>query len=187
MQRQRSAQSGLMIASIFACAGCLVTNELEFEANRNLPSVKLVSPPALAAVPSTGSDACGFGTKKLAFQADYYDQDVDQVLFVVPKVNGSTFSASALPIVPDPAGSAKHVATPICVPLDQLRAPCNLVQLFVTDQPDLFAVPDVEPLKYDPRVDYIEWRLTGPAADSPGGAGKPYVGISACEPDSGGM
>ncbi|HEY6882375.1 MAG TPA: hypothetical protein VI299_30295 [Polyangiales bacterium] len=188
MQRKRSAKSGLMIASALACAGCLVTSELEFEANRNLPTAKPVSPPLLSVVPSnSGSDECDFGTNRLAFNADYYDQDVDQQLYVLPKVNGITLFQSAVPIAPDPAGSAKHVATPICVPIEKLREPCNLVELFVTDQLDLFNVTDVEPLKYDPRVDYLEWRLLPPAKDSPGAAGKPYVGVSACEPDSGDM
>jgi hypothetical protein len=194
MQRERSAKLGTWGASTVAlalsCAGCLVTSELDFQPDDAPPVVKALDPAAISVVPpDNGSDECGFGTRNLYFNASYYDEDVDQTLYVVPLVNGHPILANALLAKPDPNGTGYHALppqNPLCVPYDLLLEDCNVVQLFVSDNGDLFSRPDITTLKDHLHVSYLEWHVISSAKGSQGADGKGYVGVTDCEPPDGG-
>lgn len=189
---QRQTKLGLSIASALSlalpCAGCLVTNELEFPANLNAPSVKLISPRGVSAVPSVGSDECTQNNRpdSLYFHVALYDRDVDQTLWVAPYVNGvGLIGAEGLyAAMPGQLGTEEHESPVVCIPLEQLREPCNRVRLIVTDNLADQRLPvDLS----DPNIAYVEWYLTGPAQDNLGSSGKPYTSFTDCLPPDGGL
>lgn len=197
MQRERSAPTRARVEStrtralstLSACtllAGCLVTNELDFDPNRNAPSVTMLSPEPVTQVTSTGDPDCRDvlgGTMGLEFRAAYYDLDVEQTLYVRPFVNGAAYGLTLL-ADPNPDGSPLHLLPRIfCIDTNALNRACNRVQLFVYDNPRTLLNPDSSD---EPPVS-VEWFVIGPAADSPSGAGKPEAQPSDCLGKDGGL
>jgi hypothetical protein len=182
---QQLAQASLKVASALSlalsCAGCLVTNELDFDPSRSQLTVKIDSPESPYPVPEQGSDDCPL-PGYLFFRAEYYYEDVEQALTVLPLVNGAPLQlAGTVEAKPDPQGTAYHVPPPICVKLDTLNLPCNRVELFVSADPDQLR-RSFDEFSIDPRVQSVVWLLTGRSGETPGSTAKPYTSFSDCLP-----
>jgi hypothetical protein len=188
---QRQAKLKLSFASALSlalpCAGCLVTNELDFEANLNAPSVRLIAPPSPSIVPCAASDECLQLNRpdSLAFRAAFYDRDVDQTLYAAAYINGVSL-AFPVEVRPSPEQTPEHLSPVICIPRSSLRERCNRVRLIVTDNLPAQSRP-VDELLNDPDVDYIDWYLSPPACDTESGAGKPDTSLLDCLPPDGGL
>jgi hypothetical protein len=196
MQRERSAPTRARVEStrtralstLSACAllaGCLVTNELDFEPNRNPALVMRKSPGISSRAPSRGDPDCNLlmnGTLSMKFDAAFYDEDVEQPLFVLPYLNGRPRSAP-LRAVPNVDGSPLHLLSSLyCIPVAELSQPCNRVQFFVSDDyQKLFDLPlsGVNSTN-DPGVSTLDWLVAPPASDTPGGPGMPEAQPSDC-------
>ncbi len=185
MQGQEKLKFNLAsaLSLALACAGCLVTHDLDFTPNRSRLNVELRTPVSPSPVPSADSPDCRTG--EISFVADYYYEDVDVPLTVLPVVNDQTISVAPYSADPSPDRGPLHTAPLICVSRDRLGEACNRVELFVSDDPSLFRT-NVENLRNDPRVLEKTWFLIGPSGDSIGSDGKPYTSFYDCLPPDGG-
>jgi hypothetical protein len=183
-QAQRSSRYASALSLALSCAGCLITNELDFEPNVTLPRIVRLSPPELTRAPSEGSPECE--GRALSFRARYFDDDVDQDLTVLPVLNGSTLPMLSNTLVspPGPDRTAEHEAPLICVPLDLLRGDnCNIVRVFVADDRRTFERNlSPEQLLDERDVDSLTWYLGPQASESPGRPPSPDVSFTDCLP-----
>jgi hypothetical protein len=166
------------------CAGCLVTNELDFEASRSLLTVDIRSPSSPFPVP-TESGECNAG--EVQFVARYYYEDVQQTLFVLTYVNDQQVGTFADTAGPDPNGTPEHVPPLICVSRNDLQSTCNRVELFVSDDPARLRAANVAELRSEPRVQKATWFLYGGSTDQEAGGAKPYASFYDCLPPDEGM
>ncbi|HEX5657879.1 MAG TPA: hypothetical protein VFX59_11825 [Polyangiales bacterium] len=152
--------------------------------------MRQVSPPSPSIVPCVESDACRQVNRpnSLAFEAIYFDRDVDQTLYAAPYINGVGLSGAeaVVEIPPSLQEGPEHQSPVICIPIAMLKQPCNRVRLVVTDNLADQRRP-VGELLNQPNVDFVEWYLSPSACDTESGAGQPYTSLLDCLPPDGGL
>lgn len=182
-------QAYIFVAIALACAGCLVTNELEFEANQNRSVLERLAPrDEISWGPSVADPRCG-NPPAIAFEADYLDDDVEQLLYIRPLVNGENLSSSGLPrALPDPAGSPRHIPEgPICVPRSAFNRNCNVVQLLVGSDAEYGRLISPTPPYGDPEIASLTWYVGPLAMDTETTPARPYISFSECFAPDGGL
>ncbi|MET0284898.1 MAG: hypothetical protein ABW352_10520 [Polyangiales bacterium] len=178
---QRWVQTSLKVAGTLplalSCASCLVTNELDFQANKSLLTADIVSPRSPYPVPSVTGDECL--PSEVSFVARYYYEDVAQPLWMFAFVNGQQLRG-LYQAMPNPNGSPEHVPPAICAPRSALQNACNRIEVFVTEDLNLLNTTSPEDLRGEPRVQGVTWYLYGSSTDEEAGGAKPYTSFYDC-------
>lgn len=167
-----------LVLSVGSAAGCLVTDEINYDRPNTPPQVTKLKPLGFRTVPPFPEPECspqGTGARVpwMNFPISVRDIDVDDKLQFRLMVNGRSVRTGRIPLT----GKAERDAQTYCIERRFLGEPCLHVEILISSE---FADPDGQTDPYAPfepnDLGYAEWWVLGLAADYP------EVGPGSCDP-----
>lgn len=187
LAQTRQTAARLAVLGLLTSGACLVTKDVDFSVDNSPPSVTRVSPKGVfARMPEVSDQDCPTVTDTLfvRFDARIVDIDVDQTLQARLLVNGVPVGQGQRQIGPAPKNAQERTFAPFCISADNLRDPCNLVELIVSSAFDPLAANPYETVLPND-LGRVEWMVL------PEAGAQPYVGSSDCiarvQPRDGGV
>ncbi|MET0341167.1 MAG: hypothetical protein ABW252_09200 [Polyangiales bacterium] len=155
---------------LLTCGACLVTKDVDFSVDNSPPAVigavGDLKPEKLARVPEVSDPKCPVVADAIfmRFEAKIVDIDVDQTLQARLLVNGNPVGQGQRQIGPAPMNARERNFQPFCINADDLRSPCNLVELIVSSAFDPLAASDPYATVLPDDLGHYEWWVIGSAA-----------------------